>query len=215
MSDHDVGEPQLDAGDVASKLESHVEDVMSAAREAAAKLQSEVERAAAARVAEIEAVAARRAHQVRMQAEADAQRERAQTREALQQYVSASRRLVDDFAKERIRRIREVSDELLAESAALVGPLRRSEDLARHVEELRATLGAACERIVGEASRPSPALADPPEPPEPRKVSGDPRREDAAAEHATPQSLKQRLARATAREQRAADGAESGGPDGS
>lgn len=212
MSDHDVGEPQLDAGDVASKLESHVEDVMSAAREAAAKLQSEVERAAAARVAEIEAVAARRAHQVRMQAEADAQRERAQTREALQQYVSASRRLVDDFAKERIRRIREVSDELLAESAALVGPLRRSEDLARHVEELRATLGAACERIVGEASRPSPALADPPEP---RTVSGDPRREEAAAEHATPQSLKQRLARATAREPRAADGAESGGPDGS
>jgi hypothetical protein len=145
---------------IEAQMGSHVDEIMSAARKAAAQLQAEVERVSTERAAQIEAVAARRAHAVRMQAEAEAQRLHAHTRATSQQYVAASKRLVDEFAKERMLRIAAIGDRLAVQAEALVERLTRSDEVARQLNELRAALGAACELIAIEAGRDRPDLPD-------------------------------------------------------
>jgi hypothetical protein len=147
---------------IESQMGSHVDEIMSAARKAAAQLQAEVERVSTERAAQIEAVAARRAHAVRMDAEAEAKRLHAQTRATSQQYVAASKRLVDEFAKARMLRIAAIGDRLAVQAEALVERLTRSDEVARQLNELRAALGAACELIAIEAGRDSPELPDRP-----------------------------------------------------
>ncbi len=150
----------VDPDAIEARMGSHVEGIMSAARKAAAEFQAEVERSASDRAAQIETAAARRAHAVRMAAEAEAERLVAQTRTATQQYVTASRRLVDEFARERMNRIAEIGDKLAAHAEALIDPLTRSEELARQLYELRTALGAASERIASEAASDSPHLPE-------------------------------------------------------
>jgi hypothetical protein len=148
-----------DHGPQADPLEflgSQVEEIMSAARKAAAQLQAEVQRSATERSAQIETAAARRAHAVRMDAEAEAERLHAHALVATRQYVTASRRLVDEFARERMRRIADVGDGLAEQAEALVRRLMRADDVARQLDELRAALGAASERIAAEAQRDGP-----------------------------------------------------------
>jgi DNA-binding TFAR19-related protein (PDSD5 family) len=148
-----------DHGPQADPLEflgSQVEEIMSAARKAAAQLQAEVQRSATERSAQIETAAARRAHAVRMAAEAEAERLHAHALVATRQYVTASRRLVDEFARERMRRIADVGDGLAEQAETLVRRLMRADDVARQLDELRAALGAASERIAAEAQRDGP-----------------------------------------------------------
>jgi hypothetical protein len=194
---------------IEARMGSHVEGIMSAARKAAAEFQAEVERSASDRAAQIETAAARRAHAVRMAAEAEAERLVAQTRTATQQYVTASRRLVDEFARERMNRIAEIGDKLAAHAEALIDPLTRSEELARQLYELRTALGAASERIASEAASDSPhlpELASLPRPSESMLAPGDAESdEEGHAEGSAPSpSLEERLARATGRGRRRA-----------
>jgi DNA repair exonuclease SbcCD ATPase subunit len=188
---------------IETRMGSHVEEIMSAARKAAAQLQAEVERASTERAAQIETAAARRAHAVRLAAEAD--RVHAQTRAAAQQYMAASRRLVDEFSKERMQRIADIGDRLAAQAEALVERLMRSDEVARQLNELRAALGAACELIAVEAGRDSPNL---PELPRPPAIAGEatavdpPHDPPEDTDVAAPRTLEQRLARATGRRAR-------------
>jgi len=205
----DGGEPRAEA--IETRMASHVAELMSAARQSAETLQADVERAANARAAEIETAAARRAHEVRMAAEADAERLQVHNRAATQQYVAASRRLVDEFARERMRRIAEIGDRLGEQAAALVARLQRADDLARQVEELRAELGAACGRIAAESRVAMPELPqlDPPpsiagEGPPPEAASAGSGTGAGGAGLATPG---ERLARATGRLQAAEEAA--------
>jgi len=189
----------LDAEAIEARMGSHVEGIMAAARKAAAQFQAEMERAASERAAQIETAAARRAHAVRMGAEDDAEQLIAQARATSQQYVTASRRLVDEFARERMSRIAEIGDKLAAHAEALIEPLVRSDELARQLHELRSALGAASERIAAEAARPTPALGDLASPVVPPELAPFVERiyEPVAAE--PPASLEERLARATGR----------------
>ncbi|MDX6718980.1 MAG: hypothetical protein QOJ63_1234, partial [Solirubrobacteraceae bacterium] len=150
-----------DHGSLADPLEllgSQVEEIMSAARKAATHLHAEVQRSATERSAEIETAAARRAHAVRMEAEAGAERLHAHALLATRQYVTASRRLVDDFAKERMGRIADVGDRLAEQAEALVQRLAHADDVARQLDALRVALGAASERIAAEAAREGPEM---------------------------------------------------------
>lgn len=151
---------QDDASAIESRMGSHVEEIMFAARKAATQLQAEVEQASAKRAAEIEAVAARRAHAVRMSAEAETERLLSQARLATQQYLTASRRLIDEYATERMQRISAIADRLSVHAEALVERLTGAELLARQVEELRSALGVACERIAAEVAREDPKPAE-------------------------------------------------------
>jgi hypothetical protein len=187
-------------------LGSQVEEVMSAARTAAAQLQAEVQRASTERAAQIETAAARRAHAVRMDVETEAERLHVQALVATRQYVTASRRLVDEFATERMRRIAEIGDRLAEQADALVRRMTLADEVARQLDELRAALGAASERIAVEAGRDSPetpelprsawraAAATADEAPASAPV--------ADAEVAAAPSLEARLARATGRSRR-------------
>jgi DNA anti-recombination protein RmuC len=160
MSDEMLNGHGGQAEAIETRMGSHVEDIMSAARKAAAQLQSEVERACTERATQIETAAARQAHAVRMRAEAEATSLRAQMQASTQQYVAASRRLVDEFAKERMHRIADIGDRLGEQAQILVERLTRSEELARQLDELRSALGNACELIAVEAAREGPDLPE-------------------------------------------------------
>lgn len=210
----------LEGGAIEARMGSHVEGIMSAARKAAAQFQAEVERASSERAAQIETAAARRAHAVRMSAEADAEQLVVQARAATQQYVTASRRLVDEFARERMTRISEIGDRLAEHAEALMEPLARTDELARQLKDLRAALGAACDRIAVEAARDTPALPALPAPSLAQSVMAQPLADDAgeAPAHAAPPamaafSLEERLARATGRPRRRVGSAEEPPPD--
>jgi hypothetical protein len=197
LDDRDV-----DADAIEARMGSHVEGIMAAARKAAAQFQAEVERAASERAAQIETAAARRAHAVRMGAEDEAEQLVSQARAACQQYITASRRLVDEFARERMSRISEIGDRLAAHAEALIEPLARSDELARQLLELRNALGAAAERIAGEAARGTPPLPDL-ESPAARSDRPQPQDPvDAEIVDEGPASLEERLARATGRARR-------------
>jgi hypothetical protein len=207
VSGRALGERNVEGEAIETRLGSHVEEIMTTARRAAAQLQAEVERASAARAAEIETAAARRAHAVRTSAEREAERVHAQTRIATQQYVAASRRLVDEFAAERMRRIAQIGDTLAEQAGALTTRLARTDEVARQLDELRATLGAACERIAIEGARAMPDLPELPDlPPPPAITAGAGPAAAASAgdelDVAAPPSLEQRLARATGRTSR-------------
>jgi DNA-binding TFAR19-related protein (PDSD5 family) len=158
MSANVRDEDDLDADRIETRMGAHVGEIMSAARQAAAQLKAEVERASTERATQIETAAARTAHELRMNAEAEAERMQNQARVATQQYVAASRRLVDEFAKERMRRIAEIGDRLAEQADNVVERFTHSEEIARQLTELRTELGTACERIAAEARRESPQL---------------------------------------------------------
>jgi hypothetical protein len=190
---------ELEGDVIETRMGSHVEDIMSAARKAAAQLQAEVERDSTERAAQIETAAARRAQAVRIGAETEADRVHAQTRAATQQYVAASRRLVDEFATERMRRIADISDRLAVQAEALVERLMRTDELARQLNELRTALGAACELIAVEAGCDGPSL---PELQRPPAIAGETSATDAAhdclpATALAARTLEERLARAS------------------
>lgn len=196
MSAHVRDEDDLDGDRIETRMGTHVGEIMAAARQAAAQLKAEVERASTERATQIETAAARRAHELRMNAEAEAERLQTQARIATQQYVAASRRLVDEFAKERMRRIAEIGDRLAEQAEHVVERFAHSEEIARQLTELRAELGAACERIAAEARRESPQLSTPAGPgsaPEPlAELRGE-------AEFDVPATPQARLDRATGR----------------
>lgn len=202
MSDEARDGRELGVDVIETRMGSHVEEIMSAARKAAAQLQADVERASTERAAQLETAAARRAHAVRMGAETEADRVHAQTRAAAQQYMTASRRLVDEFSKERMRRIADIGDRLAVQAEALVDRLMRSDEVARQLNELRAALGAACELIAVEAGRDSPNLPELSRPPAiaGEAIAADPPQDaPEETEVAAPRTLGERLARATGR----------------
>ncbi len=207
-----VDDRGVDPDAIETRMGSHVEGIMSAARKAAAQFQAEVERAANERAAQIETAAARRAHAVRMGAEAEAEQLVAHARAATQQYVTASRRLVDEFARERMTRIAEIGDKLAGHAEALLEPLTRSDELARQLDELRLALGAASERIATEASRETLQLPELESPVPGADATPEGADGQVAHDEGAPVSLEERLARATGRPRKRLSPAEEPAP---
>jgi len=142
------------AGDLTASVGARVEEIMATARQAAEALQREVEEAAARRATEVRLEAERDAHHIRAQAEADAAR-----------HLEEARRHVQSFADARVRRISELTDELIAASENIPGRLDEAANVRRQIDELIVALGAAAEQAAREAGRPAirlPGIAEPP-----------------------------------------------------
>lgn len=138
---------------IESRLAVRVEEIVGAARKAAVELRDEVALAAKEHATSIETAAARRSHAVLSEAEAEAERIVAAAQASTQLYLAASRRLVDEFAGERKRRIAAIGDRLAEQAEALLDSLSGAGELASQLDALRHALGAAAARIADEAAR--------------------------------------------------------------
>lgn len=97
---------------------------------------------------------------------ADAARIRAQAEREAAAYVDAARRRADAFAEERIARLRELSDRLIATAETVESRFADATVVKRQLDDLVAALGAAAERVAVERAA-WPAI-EPAAPAEPR-----------------------------------------------
>ena len=81
-------------------------------------------------------------------------------------YAEAARRRVDAFAEARIRRLRELSDRLIATAETVERRFGEAAAIKEQLDDLVAALGAAAERAAEEARQPwiDPAAPAPPPP---------------------------------------------------
>lgn len=175
---HQVGGPDPDAMEVASRVGA----ILAAADEAATAIARRAEREADATRRRGESDAAAR---VREAQEAGEEIRRGADAEAARRLEEA-RRQADRLVGERTRRIRELSDSILGRGGAIVERLDSAETARRQLEGLVDALGRAAERLgrelTGEdepppATRSNGASAEPSEPPpaappSPAAVSG-------------------------------------------
>ncbi len=103
-------------------------------------------------------------------------------------YADAARRRVDAFAAARIRRLREMSDRLIATAETVERRFGEASDIKAQLDDLVAALGAAAERVAREAERPwpDPSAPPPPEPPRPRGPSVQVREPDPSSRRERP-----------------------------
>jgi hypothetical protein len=80
----------------------------------------------------------------------------------LAEYAEAARRRVDAFADARIRRLRELSDRLIATAETVERRFGQAVDLKEQLDDLAAALGAAAERVAREAEREGSERPPPP-----------------------------------------------------
>jgi hypothetical protein len=141
---------------------SQVEAIYAEAERSAATLREEIvqgatrradetEKAAARNAAETEEAANRRAAEVRAQAEAQAT-----------QYLADCRARIDAFAEQRIRRLTELTDELIEQAEALQDRFEASDTVKRQLYDLVAALGRTAEVVAREHAQADAALPDGP-----------------------------------------------------
>ena len=103
----------------------------------------------------------------------DPDQRRRETDAELAAYADAARRRVDAFAEARIRRLRELSDRLIATAETVDRRFGEAAAIKEQLDDLVAALTAAAERAAQEAGAPWPGDPAPPaaEPP-PRGAPG-------------------------------------------
>jgi DNA anti-recombination protein RmuC len=142
---------------------SKVEAIYAEAERSAASLREEILRnatqqadatvtAANRRATETEEAANRRATEVREEAEAQAA-----------QYLADCRERIDAFAEERIRRLSEITDELIEQAEGLRDRFEGADTVKRQLYDLVAALGRTAETVAREHASVEEALpAGPP-----------------------------------------------------
>ena len=120
---------------------------------------------------QVETASREQAEKVREAAEADARRIRHEAATRAAEYLADSRRIVDEFAAERIARIATLTDRLIEQTEQVQRRFAHSEGVRRQIYDLIATLGDAAEAIAREAQTADPGL---------------PRRPDAGLESVPP-----------------------------
>jgi hypothetical protein len=128
-------------------IDAHMREIAAAAERAALALQREVEEAARARGLEL-----------RRSSELDAARIRATAQAEADAYLEECRRRAEEFAAGRVKRLQELSDDLLAQGEAIRGRLLAAEDMYRSLEALIPSLTAAARAAGTEAARPAVEL---------------------------------------------------------
>lgn len=129
--------------EITALVESHVREIVDAAERAARELEHEIETASI-----------QRATEVRREAERDAAAIRAEAEAAARAHADEERRRTAAWAAERIARMEEVSDALLAGGEAIRLRLPEAEELQRSLTDLVTALTAAARAIAAEAARP-------------------------------------------------------------
>jgi hypothetical protein len=164
-----------DRDPVAPVVASSVREIVAAAERSAARVREEVEGAATRRASQLEGEARRHADDVIAAAEAESQRRIAAAEVRASQYLAECRRLIDQFAEERTRRIGAVSDSLISFAEDIEGRFRAAEEVRGQAEALIVKLGAAAEELARESA--DARSAEPPLPPAPSEPDSTPAKE--------------------------------------
>jgi ribonuclease Y len=127
--------PTEEQPSVASKIEAIYAD----AERSANALREEIEQAARKRADEVEAASQRKAAQVRAEAEAQAA-----------QYLADCRARIDAFAEQRIRRLTELTEELIEQAEGIQERFEAADTVKRQLYDLVAALGRTAEVVARE-----------------------------------------------------------------
>jgi hypothetical protein len=122
---------------------------------------SSAERAANEFRRQVETSSKEHADNVRDAAEADARRIRHEAATRAAEYLADSRRIVDEFAAERIAHIAELTDTLIDQTEQVQRRFDHAELVRRQIYDLIASLGDTAEAIAGEAQAADPRLPEP------------------------------------------------------
>ncbi len=136
---------------VAQLVAARIERIVEAAERAAYEFRREVEGAAQ-----------EEAGRMREAAEAESRRIRHEAATQAAEYLQDSRRIVDEFAAERIAHISAVTDKLIEQTEQVHHGFAQAEVVRRQIYDLIGALGAVAEAIAGEAQSADPALPEPP-----------------------------------------------------
>lgn len=178
MSEHErepESTPPEGSEPVAPVIASSVREIVAAAERSAASIRQEVEGSAARRATQLEADAKRRSEEMIAAADAEAQHRIAAAEVRASQYLSECRRLIDEFAEERTRRLAAVTDSLIAFAEAIDGRFEAAETVRSQAEQLIARLGVAAQQLAEETEEAkSLELPLPPVPTAPGEEPGEP-----------------------------------------
>jgi hypothetical protein len=166
---------------VAPAVAHRIEAIVSSAERAANEFRRQVETASK-----------EQADKVIEAAEAEARRIRHEAASQAAEYLQDSRRIVDEFAAERIAHISALTDKLIEQTEQVQRRFAHAEVVRRQIYDLIASLGQAAEEIAREAQTPDPHLPAPPDedpgrptqPPVAPEPGGDP--QSAASQEGTP-----------------------------
>ena len=123
---------------------------------------SSAERAANEFRRQMEVASKEQAEKLREAAEAEARRIRHEAATQAAEYLQDSRRIVDEFAAERIARISALTDGLIEQTEHVQRRFAHAEVVRRQIYDLIASLGQAAEEIAREAQAADPRLPAPP-----------------------------------------------------
>jgi cell division septum initiation protein DivIVA len=143
---------QHDPEQVAPVVAQRIEAIVSSAERAANEFRRQMETAAK-----------QQAHELREAAEAEARRIRQEAASQAAAYLTDSRRIVDEFAAERIARISALTDKLIEQTEQVQRRFAHAEAVRRQIYDLIGSLGDAAEAIAREAQTPDPRLPQPPQ----------------------------------------------------
>jgi cell division septum initiation protein DivIVA len=140
-----------DPEQLAASVAGQIEAIVAAAERAAEEFR-----------AKAEAAASQEAQETRQAAEVEARRIRQEAATWAAEYLEDSKRVVDEFAAERIAKIGGLTDELIQGAEAVQRRLSDAQTVRRQIYDLISSLGAVAEAIALEAQASAPELARPP-----------------------------------------------------
>lgn len=163
-----MSEPRQES--VAPAVAHRIEAIVSSAERAANEFRRQVE-----------AASKEQADKVIEAAAAEARRIRHEAARSATEYLQDSRRIVDEFAAERIGRISALTDKLIEQTEQVQRRFAHAELVRRQIYDLIASLGQAAEEIAVEAQARDPTLPAAPEDPPGGSPSSTPTQPGGAA----------------------------------
>ncbi len=100
-----------------------------------------------------------------MDAQSEAERLLAEAGDAARAYLDDARERIDAYVAERVQRVHEVTERLLAGAEEIALRLDEAGEARRAISDLVSTLGAAAAEAAREGARPVPAPPPAPDPP--------------------------------------------------
>src|SRR3954447_11789852 len=155
--------PEAGGHDVTATVAAHVQSVLSAAEREATALQREVEMSAE-----------RRATEILLAAEAESQRMIREADDAARLHLDETRERLDAYAADRIQRIHDATERLLAAAEELAERFEEAVDARRGVASRLSALGRAAEGAAADVRGPLPPVPPPPRAPQPPGPAGEP-----------------------------------------
>jgi cell division septum initiation protein DivIVA len=144
------------SADLTASVAARVQSVLHVAEREASDLRREVE-----------ASAERQAAEILVEADRQAERLLQQAADACESYLQDSRARIDAYVAERVQRVHEATERLLAAAESIALRLDQAGEVRRGLTELIESLGAAAVEAAREGAAPAPLLPDPPDAPRP------------------------------------------------